>query len=393
MIFQHAMYLKKVGYEVVIVPQEPFEAHGYKWHPAFDSLQFSTFNEEKNNVFDVIIATMWKTIYDLPLLQGIRYIYYVQSIETWFYPDQQKNLRKLVASTYELPITVVCVANWIRDYLQQKYSRTVFLAHNGIRKDLYTVNGKCTEPKNKKKLRVLVEGPLGIDFKNVARTIRLIQKTKADEIWLLTGRPINRYWGVDKVFSMIPIEKTPEIYRSCDVLVKLSYVEGMFGPPLEMFHCGGTSVVYDVSGYDEYIVHEINALVVPTGDEEGVISAVNRLKDDKSLLEKLKFGAIATADAWPDWHKCSENFLTCLQDIITLQESDKEMINNLVKSSWEDYCESARADIDLLARITSFSKRLVHAIERRIPLIEHEKRALTAWLFESRRLPKARSKD
>ena len=51
------------------------------------------------------------------------------------------------------------------------------------------------------------------------------------------------------------------IYRSCDVIVKLSYVEGMFGPPLEMFHCGGTSIVYDVTGHDEYIVHGKNGLV------------------------------------------------------------------------------------------------------------------------------------
>jgi hypothetical protein len=41
---------------------------------------------------------------------------------------------------------------------------------------------------------------------------------------------------------------TPLVYRSCDILGKLSYVEGMFGPPLEMFHCGWTAIVYNVTG-------------------------------------------------------------------------------------------------------------------------------------------------
>jgi len=93
-------------------------------------------------------------------------------------------------------------------------------------------------------------------FKNVEKTIELCLQSDADEIWLLTSTEISEYPGVDKCFSRVAIEKTPEIYRSCDVLVKLSYVEGMFGPPLEMFHCGGTAIVYDVTGHDEYIKHK-----------------------------------------------------------------------------------------------------------------------------------------
>ncbi len=68
----------------------------------------------------------------------------------------------------------------------------------------------------------------------------------------------------------IPVESTPVIYRSCDVLLKLSKVEGMFGPPLEMFHCGGTAITYDVTGSEEYLVSGRNSLVVPMDDEKAV---------------------------------------------------------------------------------------------------------------------------
>ena len=66
----------------------------------------------------------------------------------------------------------------------------------------------------------------------------------------------------DRVFERVAVESTPVIYRSCDVLVKLSQVEGMYGPPLEMFHCGGTVVTYDVTGHEEYVEHGVNGLVV-----------------------------------------------------------------------------------------------------------------------------------
>ena len=72
-------------------------------------------------------------------------------------------------------------------------------------------------------------------IKNVPKTIEICRESEADEIWLLTSSAVDTYEGVDRVFSRLPIEDTAKVYRSCDVLVKLSLVEGMFGPPLEMF--------------------------------------------------------------------------------------------------------------------------------------------------------------
>jgi len=142
----------------------------------------------------------------------------------------------------------------------------------------------------------------------VPKTIELCRKSNADEIWLLTSSDIESYDGIDKVFSKVSIFDTPLIYRSCDVIVKLSYVEGMFGPPLEMFHCGGTAIVYDVTGYDEYISHNNNALVVKTGDEAQVIKFINKLKEDSELLHRLKIGALETAKQWDNWSSQVDKF-------------------------------------------------------------------------------------
>jgi hypothetical protein len=85
------------------------------------------------------------------------------------------------------------------------------------------------------------------------------------------------------------------IYSSCDVLLKMSRVEGFFGPPLEMMACGGTAVTTRVTGYDEYIVDGYNALTVEIGDHEGAQKLLKRLIEDRTLLKMLKENGRKTA--------------------------------------------------------------------------------------------------
>ena len=124
--------------------------------------------------------------------------------------------------------------------------------------------------------------------------------------------------GVDRVFSRIPYRDTPAIYSKCDLIVKLSLVEGMFGPPLEMFHCGGTAIVYDVSGFDEYIKHEHNALVVKTGDESKVVEYINYLYSDRQSLHQLQSNALKTAMEWRDWNQSSMEFIGVINKILEM---------------------------------------------------------------------------
>jgi glycosyltransferase involved in cell wall biosynthesis len=89
----------------------------------------------------------------------------------------------------------------------------------------------------------------------------------------------------------------------------------MFGPPLEMFHCGGTSITYDVTGHDEYIVDGFNGLVAEKDDDESVVSFINELKLNRSKLLMLKNNAIQTAENWLTWHQSTETFNQSLLEI------------------------------------------------------------------------------
>lgn len=323
-IFEHGSRLQEMGHRVSLITLVPVDKKQLFWHRAAARLEWLSIEEAKSLRFDVLLATWWQSVFLLEQLEATSYIYFVQSIESRFFPKQDETvldnrdidvLREWCESTYSFPLPVITEATWICDYLKDKYNRPATLVRNGIRKDIYTKEGNCVTPHEKGKLRVLVEGPLNVFFKNVEKTIELCLESEADEIWLLTSSDIKEYPGVNRCFSRVPIEKTAEIYRSCDVLVKLSYVEGMFGPPLEMFHCGGTVIVYDVTGHDEYIEHELNGLVVKRDDEQGVIGGINRLKNNHESLERLKKNATKTAEEWPDWQEQADLFAKVLGKI------------------------------------------------------------------------------
>lgn len=307
-IFEHATRLAAHGIDVTVVTEEPCPPSRLAWHPAASRLRFMHPDEASLEIWDVVLATWWKTVLWMTRLSARRYGYFVQSIESRFYPEDEVPLRHLVEGTYRLGLPVITEARWIRQHLEAMLEVPAALAPNGIRKDLYRPDGSRWAEPPAEGLRVLVEGPLGVPFKNVSRTLELVRRAGVGEMWLMTSTEGASDALADRVFRQVPIDEVGRVYRSCDVLVKLSYVEGMFGPPLEMFHCGGTAMTYDVTGHDEYLVADVNALVLPRDDEEGVVRGLRRLASDRELLAGLRVAARATADAWPDWEASSATF-------------------------------------------------------------------------------------
>lgn len=308
-ILQHAQWLLDHGWDVALGVRFP-DAGAPRWHPALDRMPILSFEEASaRQTYDLAIATWWPTIYYLPEVDARHFAYLVQSNEARFYSDlpDERWAQPLAELTYTFGIPIITIASWLQVYLAVRYGAPSFLVRNGIRKDFYTPAGPAVAPRVEGRLRVLVEGPSHVPMKNTEAAARLARAGGADEIWHLTGQGSGMEGLVDRSFQQVPVEAVPTIYRSCDVLVKLSKVEGMFGPPLEMFHCGGTAVTYDVTGHEEYMTEQ-NSIVVQTGDEEGVVEAIRRLKSQPDVLRSLRGEALKTASRWPDWRASSSEF-------------------------------------------------------------------------------------
>ena len=375
-IYEHGIRLQKMGHRVTIVTEGPVEASRYGWHPSAGQLIWRTFEDLEEKNFDLTIATWWQSVFLLQKIKSRKYLYFIQSIESRFFPVQDSEvfalrdidiLRDWCENTYKIDLPVITEAKWIQDYLLDHHNRSSFLVRNGIRKDIYSETGVKVEEKSKENLRVLVEGPLGVFYKNVEKTIELCQQAGVQSIWLLTSSEIDSYPGVERCFSKIPIFKTAEIYRSCDVLVKLSYVEGMFGPPLEMFHCGGTAIVYDVTGHDEYIRHGENSIVVERDNEVKVVEWLEKLQCEPGMLEKLKRGAAATARDWPDWDTAAGDFHLAM---VSIDTTHAEMSSSFLSEN-SDFLLSVRENGMRAREQSRMAEREMHGIDDSLPFLNH----------------------
>lgn len=348
-IFQHALAMVKAGWKVCIVTEERVPEVQVEWHPeAKKLLHFVTFDDVAGEEFDIAYATWWRTVYRLHRINAKKYLYFVQSIESRFFEEWDQAAIRWADATYAYDLPTVTEATWIVDYLKTHYGRKAELARNGIRKDVYSTDVVPFAPRERGQLRVLVEGPLNVFFKNVERTVELCASSQVDEIWMMTStKDLTRYPFCDKVFSCIPIHEAARVYASCDVVVKLSYVEGMFGPPLEMFHCGGTCIVYNVTGHDEYIRSGENGIVLSRDDEGGVIHALNTLKNDGSYLDLLKANALRTAARWPSWEESSQDFLNATKRLLDQPSLSRQTLVSLNRalSGWYDSHIKAQSEL------------------------------------------------
>lgn len=308
-IFEHALWLQRHGWEVAVTTMFPLDTVKAGWHPALEQLRFLSWEEAAERRFDIAIATWWPTVMELPRLRFRHAVYFVQSAEPRFYADGVDAASTGIAElTYTFGLPVITIASWLQVYLAFQHDAPSFLVRNGIDKSRYRTSGPTAATPADDRLRVLIEGPVGVPMKGVDEAIEVARRAACDEVWLLTSSDLSSYPGVDRVFSRIPADQTGEVYRSCQVLLKLSQVEGMYGPPLEMFHCGGTVVTYDVTGHDEYVEDGVNGLVVPMDDTDAAVAALERLREDPQLLTELRKGAVETARRWPDWAQSSAEF-------------------------------------------------------------------------------------
>lgn len=324
-VYQHALHLSESGHDVTIVTLVRESPLDDVWHPGIPKLKFVHVDDAASLRFDLALGTLWSTMLDLHRVHSVRYAYFVQSIESRFYPESATRRRGLIDAIYGWRLPGVTEASWIRDHLETHYGMRYHLVLNGVRKDLYRPDGPSLAPRDAARPRILVEGAFST-IKNTARALATARRAGGAEVWLLTMSDIPWYPGVRRVFRNVPVDRVAPIYRSCDLILKLSLVEGMFGPPLEMFHCGGTAVVYDVTGHDEYIAHGRNALVVPMHDEDGVVDALRRLTGQPALMDSLKRGALATAAAWPSWDASSTEFALALSALAQSEAFTRERL-------------------------------------------------------------------
>ena len=176
---------------------------------------------------------------------------------------------------------------------------------------------QAVEPSLDGPLRILVEGYANVWFKGVNDAAAAVGHMR--EPHQLTVVAPNREGlmaeAADRVVGPVSQRDLAALYADSDVLVKLSRVEGMYGPPLEAFHMGATCVTTEVTGHEEYVEHGVNALVCDWDDLRGTARQLDLLARDRVLLHKLRLGALRTAETWPTWEQSGQMMAGALRTI------------------------------------------------------------------------------
>ncbi len=290
-VCQHANRLLKRGHDVILVSETPLS--DMSWFPGQDVPVFGLKSYPEN--VDILVATSWSTTFRVAGLPAQSKCYFVQSDETRFHP-RGSIWHHLTALTYCFDFHFLTEARWIQSWLLGNFNKQSQLVPNGLDENLF-FPCQPLEPKGSKP-RILLEGAIGLPYKGMEEAFQAVKSLDA-EVWCVSshGKP-KPGWRCDRFFEHVPMHKMREVYSSCDILLKLSKVEGFFGPPMEMMACGGVSVVAEVTGYDEYIVDGQNALVVKPGDVSAAADALRLLISDKKLYENLKKNGLKTAQEW-----------------------------------------------------------------------------------------------
>lgn len=290
-ICQHANRLLKKGLDVILITED--DKTNIDWFPN-QLVEILPMEKAPDNL-DIIVATGWSTAYTIQHMNAKRKLYFVQSDESRFYEKGTK-MFKDAWDSYNFEYEYMTEAKWIKDWLKVTFGHDAHYVPNGLDENII----HQSEPIAAKgeKVRVLLEGPIDIPFKGMEDAFMAVNDLDC-EVWCISsaGRPKSE-WKCDRFFEKVPMEQMKNIYSSCDVLVKMSRVEGFFGPPLEMMACGGAVVVGEVTGYDEYIIDGYNALVVKQGDVNAAKNAIQTLITDNELRMKLIENGRKTADEW-----------------------------------------------------------------------------------------------
>lgn len=305
---KHAEYIKKAGYNVSILAENP----SLEW-VTFSNERFPVVSWHVNPVrayFRKAIATLWTTTEFLEYHPAIKERYYlVQGFETDLY-DPGIILRRMANRTYSLgdEIQYLTISKWCSQWLKEDFGKLAKYVPDGLMRKNFpehkrTLNGK---------IRILIEGDSSVSYKGVDESFSITNTLPSEkfEIWYMSYNGQAKAWyRVDKFLHRIPYDEVGKVYNQCDILLKSSWLESFSYPPLEMMATGGYVVAVQNGGNAEYMRHEENCLIYDQGNIEQAILCINRIIQDEELQEKLYRKGLEIAEQ-RDWANIKDNILS-----------------------------------------------------------------------------------
>jgi glycosyltransferase involved in cell wall biosynthesis len=254
------------------------------------------------------VATWWNTgspVWTASVLHGIP-VYFVQDIETSYYPDDP-TVRHAVLASYRHEFRYMTISEWNRDRLRELGLDAVLIPP-GI--DLENFRPLPDVPRRTDMVLALGRAnPL----KNLPLTVaawRALPEPRP-ELCLFGTEPKVAPNDPGLRYVTAPSdEEVNRLFNEATVFIQTSTHEGFCLPPLESMATGGAVVCTDAHGNRDFCRDGENCLM-PEPEREAVTAALRRLLEDPALRERLGQEGMETATeyAWQRRIDALERFL------------------------------------------------------------------------------------
>jgi GT2 family glycosyltransferase/glycosyltransferase involved in cell wall biosynthesis len=321
-IFEHLNGLTDRGHEVALYSL----AGAPDWFdlrvPVHTFEDYSELVDALGPLDAIKVATWWNTaapVWLASTLHGIP-VYFVQDIETSYYPDDEY-VRNCVLASYRHEFHYMTISSWNRDRLRELGLDAELIAP-GI--DLGNFRPRPDVPRRRDMLLALGRSnPL----KNLPLTL---------DAWraLPAPRPQLRLFGIEPELAEgtpgIVYEEAPsdarvnELMCEATIFVQTSTHEGFCLPALEAMATGAAVVATDAHGNRDFCVDGENCLM-PASRTDDVRAAIERLLADPGLCERLGRAGMQTAADYA-WERRLDALERFLEDVATPKLVDMDAI-------------------------------------------------------------------
>jgi len=307
--------------------------------------------------FDLAVATWWDTVAHLSTVDAKHVAYFVQSLEDRFFVDGDPR-GQLAGLTYRLRLPVITEARWIADvFALAAPDVPCWYVRNGINKDIFPEQDDV-EPRPSGPLRILIEGNVDDHIKGIPEALDAVRRmTEPAEVTIVAAKGASEPVSAT-VIGPLTQRELSDVMSQTDVVLKLSRVEGMSGPPLEAFHRGATCVLTPVTGHDEYLQHGWNGLLTGWDDPIGTARQLDLLARDRRLLHFLRTNAAATARTWPGWDQAATMMAGALRAAAACSGPDMAAIAPLLAESRYQISRSSRIRHGLKAKVAADAEHI-----------------------------------
>jgi GT2 family glycosyltransferase len=306
-IFEHLNRLQDRGHDVELWtlggPPDWFDLRV----PVRSFDNYDALVEALSPVRAIKVATWWNTspaVWEASLLNGIP-VYFVQDIETSYYPSNP-TLRNAVVASYRHEFHYMTISSWNQERLRE-LQLDAELIPPGI--DLETFRPL---PRTTRREDIVLALGRSNPLKNLTLTLDAWRR-------LPQPRPELCLFGIEPDLATEPgiryvtapsDEEVNELFNQATVFVQTSVHEGFCLPPLESMATGGAVVCTDAHGNRDFCIDGGNCLM-PAADPAAVSQAVSRLLADAPLRARLGSQGITTAAdyAWSQRLDALERFL------------------------------------------------------------------------------------